>query len=84
MSKTLQAFLITFDLHNEYKNVVVVAYNEEEARQIFIKWANKKSKDKDDIITTMVIQKTRKTKNNASMLTIDFYNKQNNYVENMK
>lgn len=86
-SKDLKAFLITFTLStrendNETKTFVVIAYDKKEAGDLFIKFA--KAKDIYNYIDAIVVQRTRKTKKNAHMITKDYYIKQNKFVKCLK
>ena len=82
-AEKLKAFIVTFYMDNEDnpKSVVVVAFNKEEAGKIFIKWLH--AKGMYERVYSLVVQQTRKTRKNAHMITKEFYEKQNNFVNEL-
>ncbi len=81
--KTLKAFIVTYYLNNEDnpRSCAIVAYDKKEAGDIFIKWLN--AKHMYEVVTSLVVQPTRKTRRNKHMFTIEFYNRQNAFVNEL-
>lgn len=85
--QTLKAYIITYTLtnvgdnENDTKSVVIIAYDKKEAGDLFIKWLQ--AKDMYNNVGGVVVQRTKKTKRNASMITPTFYQRQNKYVNDL-
>lgn len=79
--ETLKAFIITYYVDNEDKpkSFAIIAYNKKEAGDIFIRWL--KAVNMYDIVTSVVSQRTRRTRKNAHMISKNFYDKQNAFLE---
>lgn len=81
----LKAFIVTYYVDNEEDNprsCAIIAYNKQEAGDIFIKWLH--AKGAYERITGVVVQPTRKTRKNAHMINKDFYDKQNAFVKELE
>ena len=80
----LKAFIVTYYVDNEDdpRSCAIIAYNKEEAGNIFIRWL--KAVNKYDRVTSVVCQRTRRTRKNAHMINKDFYDKQNAFVEELE
>lgn len=84
----LKAFIVSFAItgndaeHNDIKSVAITAYDKKEAGNIFIKWTQ--AKNIYERVNGVVVQQARKTKKNAHLFTIDFYKKQNAFVDDLK
>lgn len=84
----LKAFIVSFAItgsdaeHNDIKSVAITAYDKKEAGDIFIKWTQ--AKNIYERVNGVVVQQARKTKKNARLFTIDFYKKQNAFVDDLK
>ena len=84
---TLKAYIITYTLthvsegENDTKSVVIIAYDKKEAGDLFIKWLQ--AKDMYNNVGGVVVQRTKKTKRNANMVTKSFYDRQNKYVDEL-
>ena len=80
----LKAFIVTYYVDNEDdpRSCAIIAYNKEEAGDIFIRWL--KAVKKYDRVTGVVCQRTRRTRKNAHMINKDFYDKQNAFVEQLE
>ena len=82
-AKQLKAFLVTFSFENkeDLNNVVIISHNKEEAGDIFAMYAHaKKIYNK---INAICVQPMRKTKRNAHIISEEFYNRQNTYVNKL-
>ena len=78
----LKVFIITCTLSNDdIKSVFVTAYTEKEASFLFTRWAE--CKNIYEQINGIVIQRTRKNKHNQYMFTKEYYERQNNAVDNL-
>lgn len=78
----LKGFIVSFTLHNEeLRSVFVVAYSKKEAGNIFVKWAQ--GKNVYEQINGIVVQGTRKNKHNQYMFTKEYYERQNDAVDNL-
>lgn len=79
--RNLKAFVATFYIKDkdEPQSVAVVALNEKEAHTTFTKWA--KGRQLYDRLESIVIQRIRKSERNKHMFTLDFYNRQNAFVD---
>ena len=79
----LKAFIVTYYVDNEDnpKSCVVIAFNKKEAGERFIKWLN--GKNMYERVTSVVCQTARRTRKNAHMISKDFYDKQNAYVNKL-
>lgn len=79
-TKQLKAFLVTFSFENkeDLNNVVIISHNKEEAGDIFAMWAH--GKNLYNKINAICVQPMRKTKRNAHMISEEFYNRQNAFV----
>lgn len=80
---TLKAFLVTFTIvdHEDLKSIAIVAYNKQEAGDIFAMWAHgMKLYSK---INGICVQRMHKNKRNAQIFTKDFYDRQNAFVESI-
>ena len=82
-NEKLKAFIVTYYVDNEEnpKSCVIIAHDKKEAGDIFIKWLH--AKGAYERVTGVVVQPTRKTRKNAHMITKDFYDKQNAFVEDL-
>ena len=82
-AKQLKAFLVTFSFENEedLHNVVIISHNKEEAGDIFAMYAH--GKNLYNKINAICVQAMRKTKRNAHMISEEFYNRQNAYVNDI-
>ena len=80
----LKAFIVTYYVDNEDnpRSCAIIAYNKEEAGDIFIRWL--KAKNMYDRVTSAVCQRTKRTRKNAHMINKDFYDKQNAFVEELE
>ena len=84
---TLKAYIITYTLthvsegENDTRSVVVIAYEKKEAGDLFIKWLQ--AKETYNNVGGVVVQRTKKTKRNANMITPAFYQRQNKYVDDL-
>ena len=85
MKNTLKAFIVTFckmgDPNDVMRSVVVIAYSKKEAGDLFITWAL--GKNIYNVIEGVVVQRTRKTKKNAHMLTEEYYKRQCDFVNKL-
>lgn len=81
--KDLKAFAATFYLNgvDDPQSVVVIAVTLKEAQDTFTKWAH--GRGLYDRIASIVMQRLHKTKSNKHMFTIEFYEKQNAFVNNI-
>ena len=81
--KDLKAFAASFYLNgvDNPQSVVVIAVTLKEARDTFIKWA--RGRGLYDRIASIVMQRLHKTQHNKHMFTIEFYEKQNAFVNNI-
>ena len=78
----LKVFIITCTLSNDdIKSVFVTAYTEKEASNLFTRRAE--CKNIYEQINGIVIQRTRKNKHNQYMFTKEYYECQNNAVDNL-
>lgn len=79
--KDLKAFVASFYTNNDDnpKSVVVIAFTLKEAQDTFTKWA--KARQLYDRIISIVMQRLHKNKHNSHMLTLDFYEKQNEFIK---
>ena len=82
-AKQLKAFLVTFSFENkeDLNNVVIISHNKEEAGDIFVMWL--KGINLYERVTSVVCQTARRTRKNAHMISNDFYDKQNAYVNKL-
>ena len=86
--KDLKAFLATFivdgigEPKDDLLSVIIIAFTKEEAGKLFVRWA--KAKNLYEHITAIVVQRTRKTKHNKHLITLEYYNKQNTHVDNLE
>lgn len=80
----LKAFIATYYVVNENdpRSCAIIAYDKKEAGDIFIKWL--KAKNMYDRVTSVVCQRTKRTRKNAHMINKDFYDKQNAFVEELE
>lgn len=80
----LKAFIVTYYVDNEDnpRSCAIIAYNKEEAGDIFIRWL--KAKKWYERVTSVVCQRTKRTRKNAHMINKDFYDKQNAFVEELE
>lgn len=78
--KDLKAFAASFYLNgvDNPQSVVVIAVTLKEAQDTFIKWA--RGRGLYDRIASIVMQRLHKTKHNKHMFTLEFYEKQNEFV----
>ena len=76
----LKAFIVTWYVVNDDKprSCAIIAHNKKEAGDIFVMWL--KGINLYDRATSVVCQTARRTRQNAHMITNDFYDKQNAYV----
>lgn len=87
MPKKIKAFLVSFsykEAHSkgdevQIRNIAIVAYDNKEAHDIFVKWLLKKHIF--NRVNNVVVQRLRKTRKNKHMFTKQFYNKQNNALK---
>lgn len=81
--ETLKAFIVTYYVDNEDnpRSCVIISHDKKEAGDIFVKWLHATARY--DHVTGLVVQRTRKTKRNAHMITKAFYERQNNFVEQL-
>lgn len=82
--KDLLAFVVTYYLDQQEKphGVAIVAFDEKEAIDMFVRHA--KVNGIYERINGVVCQKVRRTKENASMRTMDFYKYELSYIENQE
>lgn len=88
--KKLKAFIVSFSYHEAHsesndvlvRSVVLVAYDKEEAGTLFVTWV--KAKGFYERVDGVVVQKLQKTRKNKHFFTEDFYNRQNNFIEDLK
>ena len=83
IERKLKAFIISVYIDDEtnIKSCVVIAYDKKEAGNIFVKWA--KAKHVYERINGIVCQEVKKTSKNSHMISVEFYNKQNIYVDEL-
>ena len=79
--KDLKAFVASFYTNNDDnpKSVVVIAFTLKEAQTTFETWA--KARQLYDRIVSIVMQRLHKTKHNKHMFTLEFYEKQNEFIK---
>lgn len=88
MQETLKAYIVTYAIagkeadKNMLLSVVIVAFNKQEAGDIFIRWAH--AKNIYECINAVICQRTRKTKRNAHMLTNTIYKRQYALIEKLE
>ena len=78
--KDLKAFIATFYLNGveDPQSVAFIAVTLKEAQDTFIKWA--RGRGLYDRMASIVVQRLHKTKNNKHLFTIEFYERQNAFV----
>lgn len=83
METKLKAFIVTYYVDNldKPRSVAIIAYDKKEAGDIFIKWA--KATNNYERIKGVVCQRTKRTRKNAHMINKDFYQRQNDFVEQL-
>lgn len=86
--RNLKAYSVAFTMpskidygENELHKVTIIAHNEEEAEEIFTKYALAKKLYNE--INKMAIAPQPKTKSNKHMINKDFYIKQNDFVNKL-
>ena len=81
METKLKAFIVTYYLDNEDnpKSCVIIAHDKKEAGDIFVKWLH--AVNKYERVTGVVVQRTKRNRQNAHMITKAYYDKQNAYVD---
>ena len=79
----LKAFIVTwyFVIDDKPRSCAIIAHNKKEAGDIFVMWL--KGKNLYERVTSVVCQTARRTRKNAHMISKDFYDKQNAYVNKL-
>lgn len=79
----LKAFIVTWYVVNDDKprSCAIIAHNKKEAGDIFVMWL--KGINLYDRVISVVCQTSRRTRKNAYMISNDFYEKQNAYVNKL-
>ena len=79
----LKAFIVTCYVVNDDnpRSCAIVAHNKKEAGDIFVMWL--KGINLYERVTSVVCQTARRTRKNAYMISNDFYDKQNAYVNKL-
>ena len=79
----LKAFIVTWYVVNDDnpRSCAIVAHNKKEAGDIFVMWL--KGINLYERVTSVVCQTARRTRKNVHMISNDFYDKQNAYVNKL-